>query len=108
MLAALSSQAAGGARQAVGGTLACLAAGLQRRGFAAAAKGDSDTVTVEVGRPKTRGQHRSTPPLCDLETAYWLHQILHQAGCCGYCAAATELQEQQGLLLTSAMLNQHH
>jgi hypothetical protein len=59
MLAALSSQAAGGARQAVGGTLACLAAGLQRRGFAAAAKGDSDTVTVEINPFKT---HRIDPP----------------------------------------------
>lgn len=51
MLAALSSQASGAVRQAVGGSLACLASGLQRRGFAAAAKTDSDAVTVEVGRP---------------------------------------------------------
>ena len=52
MLAAISGQAAGAVRrQAAAGALAGLAA-LQRRGLAAAATVEGDTITVEVGAPQ--------------------------------------------------------
>ena len=64
MLAAVSSIAAGAARQAVGGSLACLASTLHRRGFAASATVDGDTLTVEVGQRRgVQGGPKPPPPL---------------------------------------------
>ncbi|KAI3432771.1 hypothetical protein D9Q98_004311 [Chlorella vulgaris] len=60
MLAAVSSHAAGAARQALGGSLTLAAAGLQRRGLAASAVTvEGDTLTVEVNPYKV---HRIEAP----------------------------------------------